>query len=302
MIKRSVEISSGPAHLAVRYGQLVVRREGEDDAQVPIEDLGVLVVEHPAVTYTHSLLTTLALGNVAVVFCGQDHQPAGMLLPFEGNTFQAQAVAAQADAKDAVKNRLWAEIVRAKVRAQGRLLAHVGEESGAFGELADRVKSGDPQNVEAQAAQRYWRLLLGDGFRRGRAGAPPNNLLNYAYMVLRAAVGRAICGAGLHPSLGLHHQNKYNAFGLADDLMEPLRPAADARVRALWHRGEREITKETKKELIETLSAPVEWTDKRSPLQVSLHRYAASLREALSGNAKGLDIPKPVFGKEEGPP
>ncbi len=291
MIKRCVEISSGPAHLAVRHGQLLLKREGETIGQVPIEDLGVLIADHPAITYTHGALDTLLAHNVAVVLCGQDHHPAGMLLPFEGNTFQARAVQAQAAATDTVKKRLWKEIVKAKVTAQGDFLESIQLEVGAFRDLARSVKAGDPENIEAQAAQRYWRLAFDESFRRNRNGPPPNNLLNYGYMVLRAAAARATVGAGLHPSLGIHHRNQYNAFALADDLMEPFRPLVDSCVRRFWEKGERELTPEIKKDLIGITARSVQWKEEKSPLLVALVRVAASLRSALAGEAETLELP-----------
>ncbi len=299
MIKRCVEISEGPAHLSLRDNQLVLTREDEELRRVPIEDLGVLVVDHPASRYTHGALTAMMANNVAVVLCAANHNPVGMLLPLEGHSLQAEALAAQAAAGDAVKKRLWKEIVRAKVIGQAVLLERRGQEAGAFRQLAARVKSGDPENIEARAAQRYWRLLLGGDFRRGRAGPPPNNLLNYGYMVLRAATARAVCGAGLSPSLGLHHRNKYNAFVLADDLMEPMRPCVDRVVAELWDKGEGLISPETRAALLGVLAQPVDWKGVHSPLFVALQRYAASVREVLVGKLARPHIPT-ILAAEDG--
>jgi len=291
MIKRCVEISGGPTHLGLRDRQLVLSREGAELATVPIEDLGVLIVDHPACTYTHGVLVALAENNVAVVISGANHHPAGLLAPFEGHTLQGEAIIAQAAASEAVRGRLWREVVKAKIIAQAALLEVFGAEAGALRELASRVKSGDPENLEAQAAQRYWRHAMGDGFRRSREGAPPNNLLNYGYTVLRAATARAVCGAGLSPSLGIHHRNRYNAFALADDLMEPLRPAVDLEVRGLWNRGADDLDKQSRATLIEVLGKPVVWKNEKSPLMVAMQRYAASVREVLAGEIKRPIIP-----------
>jgi CRISPR-associated protein Cas1 len=291
MIKRLVEVSSGPTHLSLRLNQLVLTRAGETIAVVPIEDLGVLVVDHPACSYTHSALTALAENNVAVVVCGRNHHPACMLIPAEGHSTQAEAIAAQAAASEATRNRLWKQIVRAKINAQAELLERLRIEAGALREMTRRVRTGDPENLEAQAARRYWSVVMGPGFRRDRDGSPPNGLLNYGYMVLRAATARAICGAGLCPSLGLYHRNRYNAFALADDLMEPLRPIVDAAVRRLWDQGEGELSKPVRAELLGVLARPVLWKDESSPLLIALARYAASIREVLAGRLKRPYIP-----------
>jgi CRISP-associated protein Cas1 len=294
MIKRCVEISTGPTHLSLRLGQLVISREREEVATVPIEDLGVLIVDEGKTTYTHAALTALLANNVAVVLCGPDHHPAGMMLPLEVNSTQSVAIAAQASASAALKGRLWREIVRGKILNQAALIEELGREAGALKALARRVKAGDPENLEAQAAQRYWPMLMGPGFRRNREGLPPNNLLNYGYAIVRAAVARAICGAGLHPSLGIHHRNKYDAFTLADDLMEPLRPVADAVVRGLWEKGEGDLSRPVRAELLGLVARPVQWKDERSPLLVALARYVASVREALQGKGNLPEIPAPI--------
>jgi CRISPR-associated protein Cas1 len=299
MIKRCIEVSGGPTHLALRDRQLVLSREGSQLATIPIEDLGVLVVDHPACTYTHGALVALTEHNVAVVISGANHHPAGLLAPFEGHSTQGEAIAAQASASKAARERLWREIVRGKITAQAAVLERIGAEAGGLRELARRVKPGDPDNLEAQAAQRYWRHAMGEGFRRSRDGDPPNNLLNYGYTVLRAATARAVCGAGLSPSLGIHHRNRYNAFALADDLMEPLRPTVDFAVRGLWNGGTVALEKETRAALIEVLATPVIWKEEKSPLMVAMQRYAASVREVLAGEIKHPIIPQPLPSGEE---
>jgi CRISPR-associated protein Cas1 len=297
MIKRYLEISSGPARLSLRDGSLLIARDGHESAAIPIEDIGILILDHPAVGYTHGALAAMMENNAAVVLCGGNHHPCGMLLPLEGNTLQAEAIAAQSRAPAALKGRIWKEVVRAKLTAQARLLARMGVESDAISRLAARVRTGDPQNIEARGAQRYWPLLLGRSFRRDRDGEPPNNLLNYGYMILRAAMARAICGAGLHPSLGVHHQNRYNAFALADDLMEPLRPAVDSTVRELWELNETGLSREARSSLLAVLNQEVEWNDGISPLFVAVQRYAASVRETLAGRRQHPEIPLPALSK-----
>lgn len=294
MIKRCVEIGTGPTHLRVRDRQLVLKREGDELAQIPLEDLGVLVIDHAAVTYTHTALTELLAHNVAVIFCGADHHPVGQLLPADGHTLQSETATLQARASSATSRRLWKQLVRAKILNQAALLEHLGTEAGALRALAAGVRSGDSTNREAAAAQRYWKLLFSPGFRRRRGGPPPNNLLNYGYMALRAAVARALVGAGLHPSLGVAHTNRYNPFCLADDLMEPLRPVVDERVYRLWSGGVTGLERETRRALLELLSQSVLWQGERSPLLVATHRFAAAFREALAGKAE-LSTPAPIF-------
>lgn len=290
MIKRCIEVSSGPAHLSVKDGQLLIRR-GEETARIPVEDIGVVVVDNPAVTYTHAALSSLALRNVAVVICGGDHHPAGLVLPVEAHTVQAEAVRHQSEAGQRTRDRLWKELVSAKVANQSAMLEMAHGKTPPFKTIASRIRTGDPGNVEAIVAKRYWAMLFGKGFNRERDGEPPNNLLNYGYMVLRAAVARSICGAGLHPSLGLHHKNKYNAFALADDLMEPYRPMVDREVFELWKGGTPFVNSGAKARLLGVLSAPVGIKSQSSPLMVALNHSAASLRKALAGEEKKLHLP-----------
>lgn len=299
MIKRCVEISGGPTFLAMEHRQLVLSRNGERIGCFPIEDLAVVIVDHPACTYTHGVLTSLAENGVAVVLGGPTHHPAAILLPVEGNSLQGEAVNHQAAASSALKGRIWREVIRAKITAQAQLATRCGREERGLLELARRVRAGDPENLEAQAARRYWSAVFPDGFRRHREGAPPNNLLNYGYMVLRAAVARAVAGAGLCPSLGIHHRNRYNAFALADDLMEPLRPVVDLAVIELCANGENELSREVRANLIETLAAPVIWRNHRSPLMVALARYTASVRDVLAGKLAHPQIPRPAPGEED---
>ncbi|MBE7559701.1 type II CRISPR-associated endonuclease Cas1 [bacterium] len=230
MTDRILDISQRSAYLKVRYGQLLLDFAGEETVSVPLSDIAVLVVAHPQVTYTQAVLAGLAKAGGVFVGCDEDHVPALMLLPLQSNYVVVERFARQAEAAWPVKKRLWQQIVRAKVAAQGELLRTLGRDAAAFDVLMDKVRSGDPSNVEAQASRRYWPALFGESFRRNREAADQNRLLNYGYAVLRATVARAVCAAGLHPALGLHHHNKYSGFPLADDLMEPFRPLVDRAV------------------------------------------------------------------------
>jgi len=295
MIKRIVEISSARTHLSVRYGQLVVRQEGREEAQIPCEDIGVLLVDHPGVTYTHSVFTELVKNGGAVVLCGGNHHPAGMVLAIEGNTVQTEKFRAQAEAKEPVKKRLWKQIVRAKIQHEAKVLGRDCRAYAGLMALAGRVRSGDPSNIEAQASRRYWRYFLEDGrFRRDVNAGGVNSLLNYGYMAMRAAVARALVSAGLMVTLGIHHRNRYNAFCLADDVMEPFRGFVEKKVRSICggKEFEEEFNQDVKAKLLEVLYEEVEIAGRKGPLMVGLHRTAASLGRVFEGEQKEIDLPR----------
>ena len=258
--------------------------------RVPVEDIGLLILDAPTTTYTHSVLTEVLAAGAAVIPCGSNHHPAGMFLP-QQNTLQVQRVADQAAASLPLKKRLWKQIVRRKIRNQAFVLPKDSPARKALVELASHVRSGDPANVEAQAARRYWRAMFGDGFRREREGASPNNFLNYGYMAMRAAVARALCGAGLHPSLGLHHHNRSNTFCLADDLLEPLRPVVDRKVLNLHRAGAEELDRQVKYDLLSVLTEEVALAGATGPVMVALERVVASLVRCYEGTDKELLLP-----------
>lgn len=237
--ERILDFSLGQAHLSLRHRQLVVRRDGLPDATIPMEEVAVVIMASRQVTCSLPALDALMGAGAAVMVCDEAMHPSGLMLPLAAHVTQTQRMIAQASASLPVKKRIWREIVVAKVRAQGSLLATLRPDSGegdaGLFEMAARVRSGDPDNLEAQAAQRYWPRLFGDVlFRRQRHAPDQNRPLNYGYAVLRAAVARAVVAVGLHPSLGVHHHNRYNAFCLADDLMEPYRPVIDGEVAQIW--------------------------------------------------------------------
>jgi len=292
MIKRTIEISSGPTYLSVKLEQLVIRREQEVVGTIPFEDIGIVIVDSPAVTYTHGVLTSLARVGAVLVACGADHHPATLVVPIEANTLHTERLRYQVESSRPSSKRIWQQIVQAKVRAQAMALGCSNPGYKKLMGLAAQVRSGDPANIEAQAAKAYWKALFQDKeFRRNRDGAPPNNLLNYGYMALRAAVARAICAAGLHPSIGFHHRNRYNAFCLADDLIEPFRPLVDARVLHLWKSGKRNVDREVKTHLLGVLTATVCHAGESGPLMVGLTKMMASLVRVLKGDEKKLEIP-----------
>ena len=302
MIKRVVEISQQPLHLSVRHGQLVLqaRYQPPDDAKtIPCEDVGIVVVDEPGTSWSHAAMARLIDHGAAVVVCGKDHLPAGLLLPLSTHSEVVKRITEQIEAKLPLKKRLWKQLVVAKVKAQARVVAPNDATHTKLLALAKTVRSGDPANIEAQAAKAYWRAWLDTNpandnqrFRRDPDGPPPNNLLNYGYAILRAAVARAIVSAGLHPALGLHHTNRSNPFCLADDLMEPLRPFVDDCARRLHNDGVTELDQPAKGALLELLATPCRLTDQTGPLMVSLHRMVASLVACYQGMATGLEIPE----------
>ena len=295
MIKRIIEISKAKTYLSVKYGQLIVKREGEQVSSIPCEDIGVLLVDHSGVTYTHSVFTELLRYGAAVVLCSGNHHPTGMLLPVESNTVQTERFRQQIEAKEPVKKRLWKQIVRAKIKHQAKLVGKDSDVYKTLTTLRDRVRSGDPDNIEAQASRKFWPAYLQDEkFKRDVDGAAPNNLLNYGYMVLRAAIARALCSAGLLPSLGIHHRNRYNAFCLADDILEPFRGFVESKVREICEQEgvSDKLEQPTKAKLLEVLYEPVKIKGYEGPLMVGLHRTAASLQRCFANEQKYLDLPE----------
>jgi len=294
MIKRTVEVSGDCNHLSVCQGSLVVHRGEEELGRVPLEDIGVLILDSQTLTYTHAVLAEVLGAGAVIIPCARNHLPAGLFLP-QTNVLQTQRIARQATAPLPLRKSLWKQIVQAKLAGQADVLGNPGAPgpaARAIRNMIPQVRSGDPTNIEAQAARTYWSAFLPQGpFRRDREGRPPNNLLNYGYMVLRAAVARAICGAGLHPSLGLHHHNRSDAFCLADDLVEPLRPLVDRKVLDLWSAGKTRIDRETKTELLSLLTAEVAVADLKGPLMVALERTTASLVRCYEGQDRKLALP-----------
>lgn len=301
MIKRTVEISRQPAHLSIRHKQFVLKRDGAVVGSIPCEDLGMVIVDHPQATYSHAALSALAESDAALVVCGRDHLPAAILLPLSDHSQVVWRVNDQIAVKKPVHKRLWKQLVQAKIRAQADNLAPDCPARRKLLAFAADVRSGDATNREAQAARVYWQNWLihpdeevSDAeFRRARDGVPPNSLLNYGYAILRAAVARALVGAGLLPSLGIQHSHRANAFCLADDLMEPLRPLVDARVRELYWDGRVDLDQPTKAALLELLTAPVITNGNGGPLMVALHSLTASLVRCYEGTAAQLEIPEP---------
>jgi len=300
MIKKTLFFGN-PAYLSVKNSQLVVKRTDSETQQevvrtVPIEDIGVVVLEDRQITITNVALDALMQNNCAVITCDEKHMPAGMLLPLEGNTIQSERFANQIDASLPLKKQLWQQTVQAKIRNQASVLKRLsGVEVGCMLVWANDVKSGDSDNLEGRAAAYYWKNIFPSlpGFTRDREGEMPNNLLNFGYAIVRAVIARALVASGLLPTLGIHHHNRYNAYCLADDIMEPYRPYVDETVinimRSDMDYGD--LTPELKKQLLGLPITEVVISGQRSPLMVAASQTTSSLCKCYSGELRKLVYP-----------
>lgn len=287
MLRKTIEIATPGTRLSVAHRQLVIERPELPKATVPIEDLGVLVVDDGRASYTQAVFIECLAAGATVIVSGRDHLPAGMMLPMDGHHALTERHWAQVDAGAPLRKRLWQALVAAKLRQQGRLLAEVCGHDAGLAALASRVRSGDPDNLEAQGAQRYWSKLFGRDFRRDRSADDANALLNYGYAIVRAACARALVASGLIPSLGVWHRNRSNPFCLADDLLEPWRPIVDWKVHAIVSSGDgpRSLDERpTRAALLAIFSETVAVGGRRWPLLLGIEQSAASLAKALAQN------------------
>lgn len=302
MIKKTVCFSN-PAYLALRNGQLVVKLEPHDDnpehqASLPIEDIGVVVLDHRQITITSGAMQALVENNAALITCNDQHLPTGLLLPLEGHTVQHERFEAQISASLPLKKQLWQQTVVQKIRNQAAVLRlSNGSETKNMLVWASDVRSGDSTNLEGRAAAYYWSRLFRqdiDNFVRDRSGLWPNPMLNYGYAILRAVVARALVSSGLLPTLGIHHHNRYNAYCLADDIMEPYRPYVDRLVIQLCDKypAANEITNDLKRELLAIPTLEVVINDQRSPLMVAASQTTASLAKCYFGELRKIAYPK----------
>jgi CRISP-associated protein Cas1 len=291
MVGRVVEIASDGRHLSVFRGFLVVAERGTEIGRVAMDEVAAVIANAHGLTYTNNALVELSARGVPIVLCGANHMPAAIVWPVDAHHAQTGRMNDQVSARLPLKKRLWAQIVRAKILAQGATLAAVGAPSGGFQLLSRKVRSGDPHNVEAEAARRYWPLLLGSEFHRDTDGAGINGLLNYGYAVLRAGIARAVMGTGLHPGFGLMHSNRSNPMVLIDDLMEPFRPIVDREVRRIVKGGAAEVDTESKHTLARVMVLDVPTIQGLSPLMTCAERLAQSLARAFAGETDKLDLP-----------
>lgn len=295
MTERIIDLAEQPARLSIRNSCLVISRADEPETTVPVGEVAVLSLAHPQILLTQPVLGELASAGAAVLVCDAKRMPAAMLFPLAGHFIQGERFALQAAASLPSRKRLWQAIVRAKIRGQAEVLSQVrGHDAGLIA-LVAKVRSGDPGNVEAEAARRYWpALFLDRRFRRDRFAGRQNHLLNYGYAVLRAIVARSVCAAGLHPSLGLHHHNRYDAFRLVDDLIEPFRPIVDRTVAEYCdtHGSDAPVDKQAKAALITALMGTFKLGRQKRSLFDIAHRTAASLVAVFAGERRSLLLPE----------
>lgn len=293
-MNRIVDIATDKVHLSAKRGLLIVTLDHDEIGRVALHDIAAVIVHAHGVTWTTNLVVKLAQRGAIIVLCAANHAPVAMTVPVEGHHAQNARFRAQWDATLPFRKRAWKAIVQAKIRNQGSLLAALGRDEGqALLLMAERVRSGDPNNSEAQAARRYWPALMGNGFRRDRDADGANALFNYGYTVMRAAVARAVIAAGLHPTIGLHHANSLNGFALADDLVEPFRPLVDATVYQMVEEGARELDGPAKARLATLLSADLDLQGTTTPVNVAIHRLAQSLAASFEKGQVELAIFQP---------
>ena len=294
MIKRTLYFGN-PAYLKTATEQLVVERTGEEKKTIPIEDIGIIILDHQQITITQALLAKLLANNVALITCNETHHPVGLLLTLDGHTLQSHKYQAQIDASLPLKKQLWQQTVEQKISNQAAVLQQQRLETNYMDTLARTVKSGDPDNNEAKAAAWYWKRIFPNflQFTREREGLPPNNLLNYGYAILRATVARSLVGSGLLPTLGIHHRNQYNAYCLADDIMEPYRPYVDMVVYQIVRGNGKylDMTPNMKTALLNIPAMDVTIDGQTSPLMNAVARTTASLCKCYEGEARKILYP-----------
>ena len=292
MLKRSIYFSK-PARLNLKDQQLVYKPAEGDMKTLPIEDLGFVVLEDQQISVSLPLLNALNDNNVSVIICNDKHMPSAMLLNLDGNSIQTELFSNQITASEPLKKNIWKHTVKAKIKNQAALLEKTGIQSVDILSLSEKVRSGDSTNLEGTAARLYWPRLFGPDFIRDRYGSPPNMLLNYGYIVLRAAVARALTGSGLLPTLGIFHHNKYNSFCLADDIMEPYRPFVDNYVHKIYNEDPDKciIDKDDKLRLLEVLTTDVMINNKMRPLMVALSQTSASLARCFAQETRRVQYP-----------
>jgi CRISPR-associated protein Cas1 len=293
MIKRVIDVSE-QAYLHVQNRQLCIDKQGETVAQIAIEDLGILILQHPAIVITQAVITQCQKNNVAILFCDERHLPISITLPlWEGHSLHTRVLQDQLSVTEPTRKRLWQQVVKHKIAEQALTLEQAGISAKALHRLKDKVKSGDPENCEAQAARKYWTLLMGKEFRRDTEAEGINSLLNYGYAVVRAMTARALVGTGLHPAIGIYHKNQYNGLCLADDIMEPFRPWVDWLIYQLAEENkELTVCKESKQVLLGLLAGDVLFEGRKMPLMVAAHSLVARLKLALTDRRLPLIYPQ----------
>jgi CRISPR-associated protein Cas1 len=288
---RIVDIATDGLHLSIHRGFLMVEREREEVGRVALDDIHAVIVHAHGVTWSGNLVAGLAERGAPIVFCGNNHSPIAVTLPLEGHHAQNARMQAQLGASKPLTKQLWRRIVSAKIAMQGSLLAACGIAGAeAFPFIARRVSSGDKGNLEAQAARRYWPLLMGPTFRRDRDAGGVNGLLNYGYAVMRATCARAVVAAGLHPTIGIQHSNRGNAFALADDLVEPFRPLVDALAENMAREGVETLDPPLKRRFARLIAFDLRIAGEASPVSMAAARLAQSLARAFETGRADLAL------------
>lgn len=284
MLKRTLAFSN-PYHLSLKNNQMIIR--AKEDAgfcsSVPVEDIGFVILENQEISITMPLLNALADNNAAVIVCSDKFMPNAMFMNLDSNSTQGESFRAQLSVTEPLKKNMWKQIIEAKIRNQAALLHKLDKDGDSLKPYYRNVKSGDSDNREGVAAKLYWDKLFDDKFIRSRSGPSPNEMLNYGYTVLRAAVARSLTGSGLLPAIGIFHRNKYNAFPLADDVMEPYRPFIDEIVFYLYANGENTLNKYSKSEILKVLYTDTFFENVTRPLDIGLSITTASLAKCYNG-------------------
>lgn len=293
MLKRTLFFTT-PYALSLKNNQMIIKTREMPDmhTSIPIEDIGFVILEHQQTSITLPLLNALSDNNVAVVICSANYMPNAMLLNLDSNTTQSEVLRMQIEASEPFKKALWKQTIESKIKNQAALLNKLGKNGDILKPYYSNVKSGDNDNREGIAAKIYWNEMFGSDFIRSRDGSVPNNLLNYGYTLLRAAVARALMGSGLLPAIGIFHRNKYNAFPLADDIMEPYRPFVDEIVYRLYSQDKLELTKDVKAEILKILFIDTKFGKITHPLEIGLTTTTASLVKCFNRNSKKISYPQ----------
>jgi len=291
MLKKSILVENKSA-ISTKNNQLLIKNDIREGV-IPIEDIGFLVLDHQEIYISLPALNLLIDNNTSVIICGKSHLPNGLFLNLNSHHIQQEIFKNQIEASVPLKKQLWQQTIVEKITNQGVLLEKITGKRNNFDFLATKVLSGDTSNMEGVAANFYWKTFFEHQFKRERFGDYPNNFLNYGYAILRAATARALSGSGLLNTLGIHHKSKYNAFALADDIMEPFRPIVDEKVYEIMQRyKEQELNTEIKSELLQILTRTVYFKEEKSPLMVALQKTASSLQQCFTGERKKIKYPK----------
>lgn len=291
MLKKSILLEN-KASISTKNLQLVIKSEIREST-IPIEDIGFIVIDNPEIYLSVPAMNLLIENNTCVIICNTNHLPNGMFLNLNSHHIQQEIFKNQINATVPLKKQLWQQTIIEKINNQGILLQIITNKKNNFDFLASKVLSGDSSNMEGVAASFYWKSFFEHKFKRERFGDYPNNFLNYGYAILRAATARALSGSGLLNTLGIHHKSKYNAFALADDIMEPFRPIVDEKVAEIMQKyEEQELNTQIKSELLQLLTRTVYFKDEKSPLMVALQKTASSLQQCYTGDRKKIKYPK----------